>query len=72
MSRTYAKFPEVESARTTQDKPRQHYETVVVVEIPKNYFSDVTFNDFYSDSRKVPKIKADVLTPVNSTPYDTT
>ena len=25
---------------------------------------------FYSDSRKVPRIKADVLPPVNSTPYD--
>ena len=30
----------------------------------KNYFSDVTFNYFYSDSRKVSRIKADVLTPV--------
>ena len=29
----------------------------------KNYTSDVTFNYFYSDSRKVPRIKADVLTP---------
>ena len=36
----------------------------------RNYFSDVTFNYFYSDSRKVPRIKTDVLTPVNSTPYD--
>ena len=70
MLRTYAKFPEVESERTTQDEPRQHYGTVVVVEIQKNYFSDVTFNYFYSDFRKVPRIKADVLTPVNSTPYD--
>ena len=35
-----------------------------------NYISDVTFNYFYPDSRKVPRIKADVLTPVNSTPYD--
>ena len=33
-----------------------------------NYFSDVTFNYFYFDSRKVPRIKADVLTPVSSTP----
>ena len=31
----------------------------------KNYFSDITFNYSYSDSRKVPKIKADVLTPVS-------
>ena len=30
----------------------------------KNYFSDVTHNYFYSDSRKVPRIKGDVLTPV--------
>ena len=67
MSRTYAKFPEVESERTTQRTPRQHYGTIVVVEIKKNYASDVTFNYFYSDSRKVPRIKADVLTP-----YDTT
>ena len=29
----------------------------------KNYPSDVTFNYFYSDSRKVPRIKANVLTP---------
>ena len=36
----------------------------------RNYISDVTFNYFYSDSRKVPRIKADILTPVNSTPYD--
>ena len=36
----------------------------------RNYISDVTFNHFYSDSRKVPRIKADILTPVNSTPYD--
>ena len=36
----------------------------------RNYISDVTFNYFYSDSRKVPRIKADVLIPVNSTPYD--
>ena len=35
MSRTYAKFPEVESERTTQDEPRQHYVTVVVVEVQK-------------------------------------
>ena len=34
----------------------------------ENYFSDVTFNYFYSDSRKVPRIKADVLTLVSSTP----
>ena len=38
MSRTYAKIPEVESERTTQDKPRQHYGTVVVVEIQKIIF----------------------------------
>ena len=36
----------------------------------KNYFSDGTFNYSYSDSRKVPRIRADVLTPVNRTPYD--
>ena len=36
----------------------------------KNDFSDVTFNYFYSDSQKVPRIKADVLTPVNLTPYN--
>ena len=36
----------------------------------RNYISVVTFNYFYSDSRKVPRITADVLTPVNSTPYD--
>ena len=29
----------------------------------KNYASDVTFNYFYSDSGKVLRIKADVLTP---------
>ena len=34
----------------------------------KNYFSDVTFNYFYSDSRIVPRIKADLLTPVSSAP----
>ena len=38
MSRKYAKFPEVESERTTQDKPRQHYRTVVVVEIQNFFF----------------------------------
>ena len=32
---------------------------------PKHYFSDVSFNNFYYDSRKVPRIKADVLTPVS-------
>ena len=63
MPRTYAKFPEVESERTTQDKPCQHYGTVVVVEMQK-----IIFNYFYSDSRKVPRIEADVLTPVSSTP----
>ena len=67
MSRTYAKFPEVESERTTQDKLRQHYGTVVLVEIQKK-ISGVTFNYFYSDSRKVPRIKADVVTSVSSTP----
>ena len=36
----------------------------------RNDISDVTFNYFYSDSRKVPRIRADVLTPVNSTLYD--
>ena len=70
MSRTYAKFPEVESERTTQDKPRQHYGTIFVVEIQKNDFSDVTLNYFDSDSRKVSRIKADVLTPVSSTTLD--
>ena len=35
MSRTYTKFLEVESERTTQDKPRQQYGTVVVVENQK-------------------------------------
>ena len=29
----------------------------------KNYASDGTFNYFYSDSRKVLRIKANVLTP---------
>ena len=29
----------------------------------KNYASDVTFNYFYSDFRKVLRIEADVLTP---------
>ena len=62
MSRTYAKFPEVKSERITQDKSRQHYGTVVVVEIQKKCISDITFNYFYSDSRKVPMIKAGVLT----------
>ena len=38
MSRTYVKFPEAESERTTQDKPCQHYGTVVVVEIQKKIF----------------------------------
>ena len=38
MSRAYAKFPEVEFEPTTQDKPRQHYGTVVVVEIQKIIF----------------------------------
>ena len=37
---------------------------------PNKYFPDVTFNYFYSDSRKVPRIKSDLLTPVNWTPYD--
>ena len=41
-----------------------------IVRNSRNYISDVTFNYFYSDSRKVTRIKADVLTPVNSTPYD--
>ena len=36
----------------------------------KNYTSDVTFNYVYSNSQKVSRIKSDVLTPVNSTPYD--
>ena len=31
----YAKFPEVESERSIQDKPRQHYGMVAVVEIQK-------------------------------------
>ena len=70
MSGTYAKFSELESERTTQDKPRQHYGMVAVVEIRKNYFSDVTFNYFYFDFRKVLGIKTNVLTPVYSTPYD--
>ena len=68
VSQTYAKCPEVESECTTQEKPRQDYGTVVVGEIEKNYFSGVTFKYFYSDSRKVPRIKAGVLTPVSSTP----
>ena len=38
MSRAYAKFPEVESERTTRDKPQQHYGTVVIVEIRKIIF----------------------------------
>ena len=38
VSRTYAKFLEVESERTTQDKPRQLYGTVVVVKIQKIIF----------------------------------
>ena len=36
----------------------------------RNYISDVTFNYFYSDSREIPRIKADVLIPVSSPPYD--
>ena len=36
----------------------------------KKDFSDSTFNYPYFNSRKVPRIKSDVLTPVNSTPYD--
>ena len=36
----------------------------------RNYISDVTFNYFYSDYQKVLRIKTDVLTPVNPTPYD--
>ena len=35
----------------------------------KNYISDVSFNYFYSDSWKVPRIKADVWIPMNSTVY---
>ena len=38
VSRTYVKFPEVESERTTQHKPRQYFGTVVVVEIQKIIF----------------------------------
>ena len=30
----------------------------------KNYFPDITFNYFYSDSWKISRIEADVLTPV--------
>ena len=36
----------------------------------KKKFSDVTFNYVYSDSHKVPRIKANVSTPVNLAPYD--
>ena len=36
MSRTYAKFPEVGSERTTQDKPREHYGTVYEVWLLNN------------------------------------
>ena len=38
--------------------------------VSKYTISDVTFNYFPSDSRKVSRIETDVLTPVNSTPYD--
>ena len=41
-----------------------------VLKIIINIISDVTFNYIYFDFRKVLRIKADVLTPVNSTPYD--
>ena len=34
----YARSPEVKSERTTQQKPRQHYGKVVVVEIQKIIF----------------------------------
>ena len=60
VSRTYAKFPK--SERIAQNKPRQHYYNSSCSRNSKNYTSDVTFNHFHSDSRKVPGIKAGVLT----------
>ena len=73
-SRTYAKFPEVESERTTTSPTLRDGSCSLN---SKNYFSDVIFNYFHSVSRKVPRItekyrlpKADVLTPVNLTPND--
>ena len=62
MSQTYAKFPEVESERTTQRKTSLLLRDGSCSRNSKNYTSDVTFNYFYSDSRKVTKIKAGVLT----------
>ena len=44
MSRTYAQFPEVESERTTQEKARQHYGTVVVVEFKKLFYAILCVN----------------------------
>ena len=43
----YARSPEVKSECTTLQKPRQHYERVVVVQNSKNYISDVTLNFFF-------------------------
>ena len=69
-SRTYARFPEVESGsgirthHTAQTSPTLRDGSCS--RNSKNYFTHVTFNYFYSDSRKVPIIKADVLTPVSS------
>ena len=56
----------MESERTTQRTPRQHWRDNSCSRNLKNYASDVTFNYFYSDSRKVLRIKADVLTPYDS------
>ena len=69
MSRTYAKFPEVESERTTQNKPRQHYGMVVIVEIQKIIFQTSLLITFILIPKKYRELKpADVLTPVSSTP----
>ena len=57
MSRTYAKFPEVESKRTTQDKPRQYYGTVVVVEIQRIIFQAQLLMTFIPLPEKYRKLK---------------
>ena len=57
MSRTYAKFPEVESEHTTQDKPWQHYGTVVVVEIQRIIFHTQLLITFVSIPEKNQKLK---------------
>ena len=67
MSRTYAKWNLNAPHRTNLANITGWYSCI---QNSRNYISDVTFNYFYSDSRKVPRIKADELTPVNSTPYD--